>query len=703
MKNWLTKYKFILPIIAAVILVLPRAAHAQFFSIAADSAFNLLLSIINLIVNFVGTILISLAASIVNYVFSFQNFVKVPVVQIGWTLSRDLANMMFILVLLGIAFAYILRLETFGMKKLLPKLIIMALVLNFSLVVCGVFIDMGNSLGHFFVSGSGTANVGDNIMAAVKAGQLAQMRNGVTQTGAPVTSLIMASIIQLIFYIILAFLLFAMGFMMLYRIINLWLLIILAPLAWVCIAVPQMSSYYSSWWSRFLKQAFFPVVLGFFIFLGLLTGSTFAGADISQGVKDVGGWGYILPETFLSAIMQFIVVISILFIGLSSSQKWGASGAEKMMKFAKDGQKWATGKVTSKAKMAAGSLAKKALYDDKGNARAGIGLANRGLQKISGVPIAGGALGFLGGKALGGALAIPSKLIDQRKKVIEDEEGKVKKNSTQTIRLTFSALSAEGQAAALRVLADRGDIEINSEDDIKAKHFGNKDPKKLTEEEKKYELSDTEKKEVGTLHPTKNGSITEKTFKSALELNGSAGLEKEILNAAPQFAWIVGKTIKEVIEKMSPSKAEKIQRGSLELVEIKNAIRDAIIGKSWDSGQLSGITRNNPKAGANLVDSMEVMLKKHFETEIKENKKKDPEITEALQKIANLTDAKAKDKAWEKLLLSQMNKSLNKKTVQYIFGTPSKAMGEDEEEVGNKKPDREETKEEKKEEEKPKT
>src|SRR3989338_1978259 len=166
-------------------------------SLALDGVFDVILGVINWIVNLVGGLLIGLAASIVNYAFNFQSFIKVPVVQIGWTLSRDMANMAFILIMLGIAFATILQMDTFGVKKKLVPLIAMALLLNFSLVACGVFIDIGNSLGRFFVSGGETANVGDNIMAAVKAGQLAQIRNQVA-VDSPVTALIMASVVQLI-------------------------------------------------------------------------------------------------------------------------------------------------------------------------------------------------------------------------------------------------------------------------------------------------------------------------------------------------------------------------------------------------------------------------------------------------------------------------------------------------------------------------
>src|SRR3989344_2790427 len=102
-------------------------------SIGVDAIYKLLLAIVSIAVDFIGTILITVAGSIVSYVFSFQKFVSVPIVQIGWTISRDLANMAFILIMLLIAFGTVLRLEQYSVKKLIPKLVVAALLINFSL------------------------------------------------------------------------------------------------------------------------------------------------------------------------------------------------------------------------------------------------------------------------------------------------------------------------------------------------------------------------------------------------------------------------------------------------------------------------------------------------------------------------------------------------------------------------------------------
>ncbi len=643
-------------------MVLPLATQAQgvvsgvvdLFAAAIGEAsfFGFILAIINMVVDFIGVVLIGLAASIVNYTFNFPNFVTAPVVQIGWSVSRDLANMSFILIMLGIAFAYILDLEFYGVKKMIAPLIIMALLLNFSLIIGGVFIDIGNSLGKFFVSGGAgnSTGVGDGIMAAVQAGQLAQIRNNVAVTS-PISNLIMASVFQLVFYIILAFMLFAMGFVMLYRIVNLWVLLILAPLAWVCVAIPNMKSYYSQWWGKFLKWAFYPVGLGFFIYIGTLAGASLFGTDLSKSgfVRDTGGLAWLLPDTSISLILQFIVVMMILMMGLAVSESWAGKSGKMVMDWGKSAKDWGLGKMKTTATLAGSKLAQRALYKEgAGGQRTDLrsGIAG-GLQKIAGAPLIGG----LAGRAAGGVLGATSKLADQRKKVVENEEKKLKENSSQTLRLLFDALSKEAQTAAVKILADRGDLEMMSKDDLIAQRLG-KNAKTLTDDEKKLELNEAEKKLLGTMNPQKNGGITQEKFEASLRYAGTAGLDKEILNAAPQFAEIVGKKIKEVIEKMSPANADKIQRGALQVPGIQEAIKEALLGNHWGVGQLSAIGRKNPKAESDLLE--------YFRSKL-------------------TADEKAK------------LKKDSKRTHNHIYGTPSVAMGGEGDEEEEERRRKEET------------
>ena len=134
----MARKKIFLILFAIIVFAVPTAADAllgDLVDFSSGAILKIILIPINLLVDLFGLVVIGVAASLVNYVFQFQNFIKVPVVQIGWTLSRDLANMAFIMVMLVMAFGTVLRLESYGWKKMLPRLVAVAILINFSLKI----------------------------------------------------------------------------------------------------------------------------------------------------------------------------------------------------------------------------------------------------------------------------------------------------------------------------------------------------------------------------------------------------------------------------------------------------------------------------------------------------------------------------------------------------------------------------------------
>ena len=87
---------------------------------------------------FIVTKLIVLLFYLLRDVFMYNDFINAAPVVAGWVIVRDICNMFFILILLVIAFATILRVEGYDIKKMIPKLIIMAVLINFSKTICGL-------------------------------------------------------------------------------------------------------------------------------------------------------------------------------------------------------------------------------------------------------------------------------------------------------------------------------------------------------------------------------------------------------------------------------------------------------------------------------------------------------------------------------------------------------------------------------------
>lgn len=73
-------------------------------------------------------------------------------IQSGWPVVRDISNIFFVFILLWIALATIFDIETYSAKTLLPKFIISALLINFSLPIAVFIISLSNQVGEIFFS-----------------------------------------------------------------------------------------------------------------------------------------------------------------------------------------------------------------------------------------------------------------------------------------------------------------------------------------------------------------------------------------------------------------------------------------------------------------------------------------------------------------------------------------------------------------------
>ena len=125
------------------------------------------------IFRWLGSLVFKLGMFILNVSLSFFDFMlkmglegQSDIARVGWTVCRDIANMFFILFMVVIAFATILRIERYGVKQLLPKVIIIALLINFSMVLCFVLIDFTNIAANYFITNAQVGASGTRVSLA---------------------------------------------------------------------------------------------------------------------------------------------------------------------------------------------------------------------------------------------------------------------------------------------------------------------------------------------------------------------------------------------------------------------------------------------------------------------------------------------------------------------------------------------------------
>lgn len=259
---------------------------------------------------------------------------RTQIVVVGWTLVRDVANMFFVVILLVIAFGTILGVENYQWNKLLGKLIFAAIFINFSKMICGLFIDVAYVFSLTFLNAIVNTAQG-NILHAFHMPKLLDFSNSsevLNNTGITPVNLAVSNFAAFMFAVMLLFTMGAYLGIMLARMVVLWLLIILSPLAFIFQIMPQTQEYAKQWWSRFTKQVLVLPVMTFFLWLTLATSSS---GDIANTIG-VGFEGTLLETTSLPSSLveitsfnnmaNFLVPFAIMIAGLTIVGQMGVVG-----------------------------------------------------------------------------------------------------------------------------------------------------------------------------------------------------------------------------------------------------------------------------------------------------------------------------------------------------------------------------------------
>lgn len=203
----------------------------------------------------------------------YNDFTSVQGVEDGWKALRDLSNMFFIVILLIMSFATILKFEAYGYKQVLRKLILMAILINFSKTIVGLVIDFFQLIMLTFVATWKDVAAG-NITSALGLDRIATFKNsGKEVTGDEAgfleifASIVAAYLFAGIFLILTCIVVFGFIFMLLARIIMFWILVVLSPLAFLANAFPATQQYFSQWMSALTKELIVGPVMAFFLWL----------------------------------------------------------------------------------------------------------------------------------------------------------------------------------------------------------------------------------------------------------------------------------------------------------------------------------------------------------------------------------------------------------------------------------------------------
>lgn len=281
----------------------------------------------------------------------------------AWGIMRNLANVAFVIVFLIIIFSQLtgMGVTNYGVKKLLPRIVIAAILVNVSFYVCAIAVDISNILGHSIKDLLGS--VATQVTASTGAAQGPSTGSNFFTTLAGSVLVIgtaglagyalIGTIIPVLLAAVVALLM--IFFLLIAREVIIVLLIVISPLAFVAYLLPNTEAWFKKW-----RQALVAMLMLFPI-ISLVYGGSALASQVLQGTFDssVGANG----NTFGQIIGAAVLVIPLFAI-------------PTLLKKSLDGIPVAGKMLNNLANKANGNLRAKG-KESYANSLAGRGSANR--------------------------------------------------------------------------------------------------------------------------------------------------------------------------------------------------------------------------------------------------------------------------------------------------------------------------------------
>lgn len=209
----------------------------------------------------------------------------------AWAIMRNFANVAFVIAFLIIIYSQVtsIGISNYGIKKMLPRLVVAAILVNISYWICAVAIDVSNILGYsledLLMSIQKTMQSSGNNMSISWANVTGTLLSGGTLGAIGLISVgsipgALALLIPLLVGMAVAALIAVI--IMAARQAIIIVLVIMAPLAFVAYLLPNTEKYFERW-----KDLFITMLMLFPIFGVLFGGSQLAGTAIIQNADSL--------------------------------------------------------------------------------------------------------------------------------------------------------------------------------------------------------------------------------------------------------------------------------------------------------------------------------------------------------------------------------------------------------------------------------
>lgn len=301
---------------------------------------------------FIGGILVGISATFLEIagwlfdwifnktVLQFGDFVNQNVissVNTAWSAFRDLANIVIIAMFVYVAIQTILGSHEYGARKMIARLLIVAVLINFSLLFTKLIIDGSNFFAVQFYSATMPQNTGggsgtDQTASISGAFESIAGVSGFGDTRAIVVQMAKdpnVGFVKSLMYGVFVAILFLAGaviflygsFLLLARAILMIFLMITSSIAFGTYLIPGAAKSkfgWSAWWSSLLNNALLAPLLMVFLWVSLIVGKNFHVSSGSPGDLIANPSN----SSDLNALVAYLIVIGLLFISFRVSSSF---------------------------------------------------------------------------------------------------------------------------------------------------------------------------------------------------------------------------------------------------------------------------------------------------------------------------------------------------------------------------------------------
>lgn len=419
-------------------------------------------------------------------VMLYNSFSTAPVVQAGWAIVRDTVNMFFVIILIIIAFGTIFGHKKFQWQQQVPRLLIFAIVINFSKTLAGIMIDFGQVIMLTFANALREIAAGNfiELFGLNEVYKLTESNPGNPTGNFDLFLTSLASVGVLLWVITILLMMFAI---LIYRVVALWILIVLAPLAWFAGGAQDLlsSNAYADWWKQFKCLVAIGPVITFFLWLALAVAAGSGTDGFDTGTGGASNSGFLTQIFELQSFLSLVIGSAILLAGMQQAQSLcSVMGNMNPLSIGKGALQLGKG-VSMKA---GGWAARKGLSGARSVARTGV---RYGAHAIKDRPVLGAFTRprrekFYRKMAAGAGSGIAGRVVGRFVEKRADKLSGLRAEQIAKAGMKYKDDSASVKVNRLKRLATDKAITLGGQDETKAlmkEMMGNKDLREKFEKE----------------------------------------------------------------------------------------------------------------------------------------------------------------------------------------------------------------------------